>query len=353
MDYSKNHNELNRNDNSQSEKSNNEIQDILELLESFKKEVCNFLNSVSHRDIKPQEIFTRWYLNSFSEGEKDYFMPKVFKAHENDLAYYKEYLSSTTTPEEICKQINTIFQKYCDQEYCIKEKTASFTLSNSQKNRLHQIYKGSKDDFQNKANLLLSAYMFMGTLNNHLSVPPEIFKNLQITELFGSPLNTSYSYCSLFSLEKEFFSSNGSFFKYEIQPGLHVANPPFDETIMEAMAYRLEAQLDKTAGINIICIIPVWDEESQRKYGLKVYKKRFEAYEKLKTSKYFKQGLFLDKDRYPFWDYYKSDFAPASATHFIVLSNTENLMFSPEKICEDWRNLPVAAAKKQSSWRRN
>jgi len=331
------------------QKPNNGAQDIFDLLEAFREEVCTFLKSVYSQDIKPEEIFMRWYLHSLIKGGKDYFMPIEFNALENDLAYHEKSLSSTTTKQEICNKVNTIFQKYCTQEYCIKKKIMLRMISNRQENRLKQVYSGPEGDFLSKKYLLLSAYKFMGTLNNHLSVPPDIFKNVQITELFGSPLNTSHSYCSPFSLEKELFSSNGSFFEYSIQPGLHVANPPFDETIMEDMADRLEGQLDQTPGINIICIIPVWDPESQEKYGLKVYGKPFAAYTKLKNSKYFKEGFYLDKYKYPFWDYYNDKFTPASATHFIILSNTDSLLFKPEKILEDWRSLAPA---KYSSWKK-
>jgi len=316
------------------------------LLEAFREEVCSFLKSLYSQDIKPEEIFMRWYLNSLIKGGKDYFMPISFNALENDLTYHEKSLSSNITKEEICAKINEIFQKYCTQEYCIKKKIMLRMISDKQEKRLKQVYNGPEEDFLAKKHLLLSAYKFMGTLNNHLSVPPAIFKKTEITELFGSPLNTSQSYCSPFKLEQELFSSNGSFFEYKIKPGLHVANPPFDETIMEDMADRLENQLDETPGVNIICVIPVWDPESQEKYGLKVYGKPFAAYTKLKNSKHFKQDFYLEKYKYPFWDYYKDKFTPASATHFIILSNTENLLFNPEKTLEDWKNMAPSSYKK-------
>ena len=330
----------------QQQSSTNLVRDIFELLETFREEVCNFLKSLYSEDIKPEEIFMRWYLNSLIQGGKDYFMPTAFNALENDLSFHEKSLSSKTTKEEICAKINDIFQKHCTQEYCIKKKIMLRMISDKQENRLKQVYNGPQEDFLGKKHLLLSAYKFMGTLNNHLSVPPAIFRNTKITELFGSPLNTSQSYCSPFKLEQELFSSNGSFFDYKIQPGLHVANPPFDETIMEDMADRLENQLDETPGVNIICVIPVWDPESQAKYGLKVYGKPFAAYTKLKNSKHFKQEFYLEKYKYPFWDYYKDKFTPASATHFIVLSNTENLLFKPEKLLEDWRKMAPSSYKK-------
>jgi len=344
--YDNKQNDSKSNDNSQ-QQSSKLLQDIFELLEAFREEVCQLLRSLFSQDIKPEEIFMRWYLHSLIKEEKDYFMPKIFTALENDLTYYEKSLKPNVTKEEICSKINTIFEKYSTQEYCIKRKMTFFRISNSQETRLKQVYKGSEDDFKGKRHLLLSAYNFMGTLNNHLSVPPTIFKDAKIIELFGSPLNTSQGYCSPFRLERELFSSNGSFFEYKIKPGLHVANPPFDETIMEDMADRLENQLDETPGVNIICVIPVWDPESQAKHGLKVNGKPFAAYDKLKNSKHFKQGFYLAKHKYPFWDYYNDKWTPASATHFIVLSNTEDLLFKPEKIIEDWSQIGSSSVFKK------
>lgn len=132
------------------EKPTNGIQDIFDLLEAFREEVCTLLKSVYSQDIKPEEIFMRWYLHSLIKGGKDYFIPNEFNALENDLSYYEKSLSSTTTKEEICNQVNTIFQKYCAQEYCIKKKIMLRMISNRQENRLKQVYTGPESDFLSK-----------------------------------------------------------------------------------------------------------------------------------------------------------------------------------------------------------
>jgi hypothetical protein len=105
---------------------------------------------------------------------------------------------------------------------------------------LKEIFSGQPKDYPEYKSLLLSAYEFMGNLNNHLSIPPNVFKKYNIHELFGSPLNTSNPYCSPFKIEVDYFSSGGSFFDYKIKPGISVANPPFDEILAEKMVKRLD-----------------------------------------------------------------------------------------------------------------
>ena len=99
----------------------------------------------------------------------------------------------------------------------------------------------------------------MGGFNNHLSVPPSLIPDDGV-ELFGTAVNTKMNYCSPFPIEKDFFSSKGSFFKYELSNGFHIANPPFDETIMGAMAKRLDDQLSKQITADVVIIIPKWEK---------------------------------------------------------------------------------------------
>jgi len=266
-------------------------------------------------------------------------MPLTFTALQNDLDFYEKSLVPQVSKEEIIEKVKKIWLNYCDRDYIMKFNAHLGFIALEQERRLRNLFAGSEEDFKIKKSLLLSAYKFMENFNNHLSVPPKLFEKTKIVELFGSPLNTSQEYCSPFALEKECFSSKGSFFDYEINPGLNIANPPFDETIMENMADRLEDQLNQTPGINVICIIPVWDPESQAKYGLKQGGKPFAAYTKLKNSRFFKEGFYLDKKMYRFWNYYSQRYIPVSAIHFILLGNTETLLFDPLKLLEQWRNL--------------
>jgi hypothetical protein len=95
--------------------------------------------------------------------------------------------------------------------------------------------------------------------------------------------------------------------------------------------------LEQTPGINIIIIIPVWDPESQIEYNLKNFNRKFEAFTLAKNSKFFKCKFYLEKITYQYWNYYSSEYQPATHSHFIVLSNTDELLFDPEKIVQEWK----------------
>ena len=317
------------------------FREIFELLKDFRKDFVSYMKSVFTQDVRPEEIFTRWYINSLTQGANNYFMPISFKALENDIEYYKKCLDSKVTPKDVISKVQEIWDQYSSQKYYIKPADNTLRISKAQHQRLKELYSGPPEEFESNKRMLLSAYEFMGTLTNHLSVPPSIIKNKDssMIELFGSPLNTSQSYCSPFEIEKKYFGSLGSFFEYEIQPGINIANPPFDESLMEQMADRLEKQLEKTADVTVVCIVPVWDPSSQIKYGLKNYEKDFVAYEKLIKSRFFKEQAYLPKFDYKFWDYFFQKHVPVSNCHMIVLSNHEEMPIKAEEILAKWKEI--------------
>ena len=120
-----------------------------------------------------------------------------------------------------------------------------------------------------------------------------------------------------------------------------MCNPPFDEQFVKKMAKILIKHLEKSElEITIFITIPVWDSESQKKIGIRDFGMNFEGFDLLKKSKYCKEHSILNRDKYPYYNYYTEKKAPASWTHAIILSNfqtTYKLDFFVKK-WQEWSN---------------
>lgn len=224
------------------------------------------------------------------------------------------------------------------------DKQLKIHISNIQYNRLWQLYNMyyEKIDepnatFIENAYFITAKYNLLGGINNNLSVPDivdaTIFNtaDLQVAkhrldymELFGSPLNTrTDKYCSPFIDEKEIFGSMGSFFNYDLTPGVYMANPPFDNNLMLKMAERLVAQLKNSKGaIYIIITLPVWDPETQEKLKVKNYKTPFPAFDLLSKSEYLLAHEVLTRD-YKYYNYFTESYSHVTPSHLLLLSNQQ------------------------------
>jgi hypothetical protein len=159
--------------------------------------------------------------------------------------------------------------------------------------------------------------------NIHLSTPP-IFEGI---EMFGSPFNTSNDeYCSPFEIEKR-FGSLGSAWDYKFhKDGVYLCNPPYDTTLIENLAYKLNKNLDETKfKVAILVVIPVWDSKTQKELDIKDSGINFTGYEIMIKSKYFKKDIILDQYKYKFWNYYLEKKIPAVSTHYILLSKNKDI----------------------------
>ncbi len=315
------------------------------LLYLFRDEVVSAIEKLylpsRDRKKKLNEAFMLWYLHSVTFGVKDNWIPLTFVVSENDLLYRKHEWKKPINIPWVQTTVNLILQKYHTFSHSGFSKLRWSILMPSQEQRLRSLYTGSEETFESDCNELMSMYRFLGALNNHLSVPPFIFEKGEWIELFGTPVNTVQpSFCSPFPLEKK-FGSLGSFFEYDLEEGKkYLCNPPFDEVIMENMANRLLTQLETTANVDIIVIVPVWDPETQKKVGIFCTDKEFSAYQILKTCKFVVQETVLDRQMYQFWDYYNEKYVPASSTHFIHLS-TSQVPIDSSALIGKWRFLTV------------
>lgn len=157
----------------------------------------------------------------------------------------------------------------------------------------------------------------------------DLFKYFGVNiELFGSAINRVFkNFCSLFYDLERYFGSLGNFFNITPQQGLYMANPPYDELLMENMAKHLISALEKTKlPLGFIITIPVWNYDTQKKINQRCKTKYtdmgiYKTYELLKKTKfYFKHYTFCKSD----FKYYKikeDRYISASNTYIFMIKN--------------------------------
>jgi hypothetical protein len=287
-------------------------------LNKFRNKVISIVESNS--DIKKSSIegmFIKWYLNSITYGS---YIPNTFKIR-RDLEF-----QSKRGKVNINKILNLVDEqiKILNNETSNVNKKYSYknVFSDLQLKLLKKKYTGNINEFDQHLNFLSELYDFMKGFNNHLSTPPPLINNDWI-ELFGTPVNTKNKYCSPFKIEKDYFGSYGSFFDFNISDGTYIANPPFDEEIIERMAQRLIEQLSSNEKIDIIVIIPNWND--------------LNGYDLLVESKYLNSDRIIPK-HFKFFNYYDNSFHPVVDCHIMLLSNY-NTKFSLEEFILKWKQV--------------
>lgn len=291
-------------------------------LNEFKSHVIDIVknsymnpNNVSKNTI--EGMFMKWYLNSINKN----YIPKDKFNIKNDLEYQNKKHKFKIPIDNILNNVN---REVINMNHRVKDSVENYNykpiLSTLQLEILRKKYTGPVADYEKHRNFLTELYSFMGGTNNHMSVPPMLIPDNCI-ELFGTPVNTKYKFCSPFAIEKEFFSSLGSFFDYEINSGLYLANPPFDEEIMKNMAVRLNDQLNKQTMVDIIIVIPKWNDMA--------------AYNILSNSKYCIKDTIVSKNNAVFFNYYEKKFVPVVDCYCMHLTNY-NTIFSLDDFIYKW-----------------
>ncbi len=298
---------------------------VVECLTSYKNDLINLGKNLEQRKFL-SDSFSRWYINSLESG--DVFFPEhnLVIIGIDDIKYANKEKKLSFNVVFIIKKSEEIHKKYKMLCLTIEESYPnkfSNMITARQEKRLRNLYiknnGGIDEHFYFYRNKLLALYNLIGANNMHLSIPP-IFKGI---ELFGSPLNThNDKYCSPFSIEKK-FGSLGSFWEYCFnQNGIYLCNPPFDESIIHRMCVKLLEDLKNTEyNVVVIITIPVWDTASQSKLKIKNYGLKFKGYECLVNTSFLRERDILDKNKYPYYNYYTDKLVPASYTHLLILSN--------------------------------
>jgi hypothetical protein len=282
-----------------------------------------------------ESSFTRWFLAAPLKNE----IPTCDVVNENDLYYANKNMKTNFNVPSFIQKSKKLFASTFSSTKTSVYVNIDNKITAAQLQNLKSSYVG--ENFECDKNKLLAMYDFIGMNSIHLSIPP-LFNGI---ELFGSPLNTHGSFCSPFDIDKK-FGSLGSFFEFVPEKEtIYLCNPPFDEIIIYRMALRLLEFLSGKKRIIIIITLPIWDSESQRKLKIKDFGLDFKGYRELKNSKFCQETVMLDKEQYPYWDYYLERPIPASHTHLMVMSNfaSDKLIGKIKSMWTKWKKTFDAA----------
>jgi hypothetical protein len=250
--------------------------------------------------------------------------------------------------------------------------TADLPLELPQYNRLREVYTGPEDRFDSMAYTLVYIYHSLGGLGNNGSVPIGLLndddgEDLGVIELFGSPLNTQSrkGYCSPFTVEREFFSSLGSFYEYTLVPGnLYTCNPPYIDGMMEDAAKRVVERLrdiistsetsetSETSSTDVFFVFPVWDKDGLERIGDPKKDddpnadERYGCLDVLRESGLVRAEKILHKDAHKYYSWYGDRLVAYSHTYVFVLSTSEQPRIKLDEYLSRWDAL---IAKKEQS----
>lgn len=297
---------------------------------SHRNRVRQLNSKLKDIEVDLYDLFCRWNFISIVKKQFDHstFLPSKEFIIMKDLEYYLSRFGIVMS-DSFVEFPTTSFLQILQGTGNVPPPRTLF-LSSTQRDRLESIYRGS--DFETDSQRLLSRYQYLGGLNNSLSVPPRLLDLLPSHELFGTPLNTHTRFCSPFA-DESVFSSHGSFFEFDDYDSdtVYFANPPFDDAFCSLVADRLLEKLDQKP-FHLIVIIPVWDTDEQKKHGLKDFGLPFDCYHRLVESRHFLEDIFLEKEKYPFFNYFSQKHVFISNVHLINLG----LKVDTARIVQEW-----------------
>lgn len=341
----------------------------VQLFDQFRKSVVSYFTDLVRevakkygRDVGYYEAknsmdkaFVRWWFYTNSQGLIENFVPIKFEPQIEDVLYFlncrgipldvkhsgynqdvielslQEYISKSDTVPHKFRKIYPVAKVIGDMvEISVMTGTRELdkrVMSLVQFERLKKLF-SLKDKFLEYATIELYRLTSLGSLNEHLSVPPRILGYLGIqVELFGTPLNTSLSeYCSPFPDIETFFGSKGSFLEYKLDTGrMYSFNPPYDNELMYLASLRLVSMLKEVPNVHVFCILPVRDPEAQKSIGFSTHNEPFKAYSVLKESGYIIEERAVLKEDYPYYNYFTNSYINVTNTHIILISNTGTL----------------------------
>lgn len=307
-------------------------------------------------------VFTKWWFFTYLVGNNSGWFPSKFYVQDDDLEYFfksrgqktpqlnydtkliqsllDKYINDTCTNIMAYENINPIITNRNNPYVDVIIGSDKYKISQKQWQGLVARFKEDELTLEEATAVEVLRLANLGSIMEHLSIPPKLLIRLGIdTELFGTPLNTSLpKFCSPFpDIEKQ-FGSQGSFLNYKLQSGKrYTFNPPYDLELMNICIIKLLDQLKSTPDLQIIAILPVWDPQTQKELGLKQHNTEFKGFNDLLDSGYVYDRTVLDKDSYPYFDYFSSNLIPASTTHCIILTNNQTSPWSISDI-ETWWN---------------
>ena len=295
-----------------------------------------------------EKTFVRWWFDNALYDNIENFLPKQ-GSFTIDYTYLSDLLEGLTLNTKIInskvgkliadawstakklgsKKYTYSIEKTRIEVYDGKELVDSTTISDLQMERLLDRFIYEDKDPTPYICIEALRYHHLGSLMEHLSIPPTIIKRLKIDiELFGTPMNTSApSFCSPFPDIEKYFNSQGNFMDYTLtENNKYTFNPPYDNSLMTITTKKLLSMLDNLSKydtkVYVLCTLPVWDPETQKVLKLPIYGEKFEALDLLLDSPYVYDKAVLRKEEYPYFNYFTEKYVPASHTHILLLSTS-------------------------------
>lgn len=242
-------------------------------------------------------------------------------------------------PDQIVYDENLTFRKNKGMVQYIHKKF-SLKCSAEMYSRCKDRYRGSPQQFQLYAYALLGIYNTLGIDNNYLSIPGEATRLCHF-ELFSGPWNGIRPYFGAFYELEKYFESFGSYFTHSLPDEFSIFsyNPPFSERIMELAALRLVDQLairDKTGKpATVLVILPVWDSDTQVRYGIPDRGQPFLGWAVLRDSTFVREHEVWNK-QVEFFDYVNQQMVPAVCIHIAILSTLAKPPLTIEQVAKSW-----------------
>jgi len=233
----------------------------------------------------------------------DYNKPIKIKIDHDKLIYKNKYFCSIN--DKILKK----FDKFYDGKYANNKFALYFCI----------LYRYNLLDADNQQ--LAIKIDFKEDLTKYFNVD---------IELFGSAINRYFNnFCSLFYDLEHYFGSLGNFFKIIPKQGLYMANPPYDELLMENMAKHLIFALENSElPLGFIITIPIWDYDTQKKINHKCDIKysdmgKYKSYELLKNTIFYHKHYIFCKNDFQYYKINEDRNISASNTYVFIIKNNK------------------------------
>ena len=237
---------------------------------------------------------------------------------------YKEYDFSSKTKIKVDAEEKQLIYK---NKYKVKYNDVILK-------KLVKFYNGNLEDRKNIIFCLLYRYSYLDAENQQLAINLDFKEDLRVNfgvdiEMFGSSINRYYNrYCSLFYDVERYFGSLGNIENiFNIQSGIFMGNPPYDEQIMENFANKIIDALKNTSlPLAFIVTVPVWNRHTSEIISKECNSKisNFPTYkckEILASSPYlYKEYVFCARD-FGYYNFFMQKYIFASNTYIFIVKN--------------------------------
>lgn len=262
-----------------------------------------------------RKAFTRWFFNANNDGKIVGMYPVTPEAlNKYSLAESEAY------PFEFTKELLDSIPLPKDRTLEVVQAKVNAVTGLSD-DALRRDYRETYAITDRMLYMYAYRYVALGAPTMSLAVMPDLIKQWGIDiELFGSLFNTVKPYASAFPDEPK---SLGNFFELPFQTDhTYLANPPYDEELMQRMSNKLLEELNSVKSVTIYVVLPLWDIEGRKQLGLPISSENeFLAYQILRDSPYLKGSEI--RNNLSFYDYFRRQSIRPTPVRLLILSNKE------------------------------